>query len=400
MEHRLGAIGEQDRIISLDILRGMALLGILFVNMPFFFSPALYLNPDTYWGSGIDHYVQMAVTVFAQSSFYPLFAFLFGFGAMLMSERIAQKKISFHVLFLKRLGILFFIGTIHAFLIWHGDILITYAICGIFLLLFLGKSGRGLLMTGTLAYLVVWGLLLAGTGLAELTGLEANHPDELLYNSEEAAISEMNYQNGSFLEIFQQRLKDWNTVNDLGNYWLLVLNILPLMLLGAGCAKKGWIARVEENRGMLLLLGAVGFMSGLVCKALPYFWTNSYSAMFLQTYFGGPLLSLFYLTAILLLLQNRHMRRLLHPFAYVGRMSMSNYLLQSVVCTTIFYSYGFGLYGRISYSTGVLILIVLFALQVFLSRFWLFRFRQGPIEYMWRWGTYGKRPVFKREEVQ
>ncbi len=145
---------EKNRTISIDVLRGFALLGILLVNMPTFHSPFLYLDSFTYWPSQLDQFFSNMVELFAQANFYPLFAFLFGYGAMIIAERSQMKGINFPSFFARRLTILLIIGCIHAFLIWNGDILITYAITGLFFIFFYQLSGKALLRWGMIIYFI------------------------------------------------------------------------------------------------------------------------------------------------------------------------------------------------------------------------------------------------------
>jgi uncharacterized protein len=114
---------------------------------------------------------------------------------------------------------------------------------------------------------------------------------------------------------------------------------------------------------------------------------------------GAPALSFFYASAIVLLFQQAGWRKRLAPLAAVGRTALSNYLLQSVICTTIFYSYGFGLYGRTGWLAGVVLAFLIFAVQVPVSLWWLRRFRFGPVEWLWRSVTYGKRQPMRQEPV-
>ena len=107
-------------------------------------------------------------------------------------------------------------------------------------------------------------------------------------------------------------------------------------------------------------------------------------------------MGLFYLALIVLLLQNDQAKRVLHPFSYTGRLSISNYLLQSVFASFLFYSYGLGLYGKISYTEGVGIVIAFYGLQAAVSKYWTSKYRMGPVEYVWRWGTYGKKPLLRK----
>jgi uncharacterized protein len=111
---------------------------------------------------------------------------------------------------------------------------------------------------------------------------------------------------------------------------------------------------------------------------------------------GAPALSLFYMSSIVLLMQRTPWEQRLRPLAPVGRMAISNYLLQTVICTTLFYGYGLGLYGQAGSAAGLLLTVVIFALQVPLSVWWLGHFRFGPVEWLWRSLSYGSRQPMRR----
>ena len=394
MSDKMMPIKESERYVSIDILRGLAILGIFLVNMPAFYSPFLYLNPETYWDEGIDQFLNGFVDVFAQASFYPLFAFLFGYGAIMIAERAKVKELSFPRLFTRRLLVLLVFGCIHAFLIWHGDILITYAITGFIFMLFYKCKSKTLLITGLLLYIIPFALLSLFAFLLLL--LPGGDISELLYNNEAVLASLQIYSEGSFGEITSQRIEDWLYVNGPANAWVLLINILPLMMLGAAFAKKGWLVDVKKHKKLLRNLMLIGLIGGLFLKLLPFIQGSNYANMMVQDQFGGPLLALFYITFIVLIAQNRTALKIMKPLSNVGRMSISNYLLQSIVFTIVFYGYGFGLYGSISYLTGFIIVFVFYCFQVFLSKWWISRFQYGPVEFMWRWGTYGQKPQLKR----
>ncbi|MEH6944166.1 DUF418 domain-containing protein [Bacillus sp. JJ722] len=398
MKDKMQSIKENERIQSVDILRGFAILGIFFVNMPAFFSPIYYYNPDTYWETTSDRSLNAMVDFFAQASFYPLFAFLFGYGAIILADRLSIKELSFPKYFSRRLVILLLFGCIHAFFLWHGDILITYAICGFFFILFWKCKGKTLIITGVLIYSIVYSLIIVS--FAAFEGLEDSSSILSSIDNQEAIESSIHvYSQGSFSEIFSQRYNDWLLVNGPSNIWLLVLDILPLILIGAGFAKQKWLENVQKNKRLLVYLLIFSFIGGVVFKLLPFLDGElPYTRMMVQDYIGGPLLALFYITLIVLLVENRRVYTLLKPFSYVGRMSISNYLIQSLVCTTIFYSYGLGLYGQISFTIGFCLVILLYSLQIVGSRWWLKTYRLGPVEYIWRWGTYGNKPSMKRRE--
>ncbi|AOH53878.1 hypothetical protein ABE28_005910 [Peribacillus muralis] len=394
MNGTMMTLQENKRIVSIDILRGLSILGIFFVNMPSFHSPLLYMDGAGQWSKGWDGILYRFSDVVAQASFYPLFAFLFGFGAITLALGSTEKGISFPFLFTKRLSFLLILGCMHAFFIWHGDILINYAVFGFALLFFYKMRGKALILLGTVCYVLPFALL--GALFLVMGSIDS----EAMSITEDSKMMEQSleiYQSGTLAEIMNQRAQDWYMVNNLFNAGILFLSIFPFFLIGAGVAKQGYLQNPMPYRRKLKVIMIVSLLLGLMIKSLPYVGVYDFGTMFMQDYFGGPLLTVFYITAITLLAEKTGACRLLMPLSYVGRMSMSNYLFQSIVCTSIFYSYGFGLYGSVSYTTGFIILIALFCLQIPLSRLWMSLYRYGPVEYVWRCATYGKKPVMRKE---
>lgn len=390
MNEKFTPLLEKDRTMAIDALRGFALLGILLVNMPTFHSPFLYLDSFTYWPSSMDQFFSGLVELFAQSNFYPLFAFLFGYGAMIIVERSQLKGIYFPSFFARRLSILLIIGCIHAFLIWNGDILITYALTGFVFILFYQLSGKALLRAGIAIYCIP----------VLLNFLPLHSQEHFGENPNAIQSSIENYSNGTLIDILKQRATDWTYMNFEISAVILAIGVLGLMLLGAAFAKLRWLVDVDKHKRLLIGLLIVGLLFGLVARAATSFSAESFFLMVLQEQFSGALIALFYMTSIVLMAQTKIGHKLLQPFTYVGRLSMSNYLLQSIVMTFIFYSYGLGLYGSISYTTGFVLVFAFFMLQIFISKWWVARFQYGPIEYIWRWATYGKKPTFKKRKTQ
>ncbi|MFY0779907.1 DUF418 domain-containing protein [Peribacillus simplex] len=393
MKGTMVPLQESKRIVSIDILRGLAILGIFLVNMPSFHSPLLYIDGAERWSGGWDRILYRFSDIVAQASFYPLFAFLFGFGAIILAVRSEEKGISFPLLFTKRLSFLLVLGCIHAFFIWHGDILINYAVFGFAFLFFYKMKGRNLILLGSVCYVLpfaILGSLFLIMGIFDREGMAITTDSAMMKQSLEV------YQSGTFTEIMSQRALDWYMVNNLFNAFILFLSIFPFFLIGAGVAKQGSLQNPSQYKRQFKAILIVSLLLGMSMKILPYVTVYHFGTIFVQDYFGGPLLTIFYITAITLLAEQAGASRLFHPLSYIGRMSMSNYLFQSIVCTVIFYSYGLGLYGSVSYTTGVVFLIALFCLQILLSLLWMGLFNYGPVEYVWRFVTYGKKPVMRR----
>ncbi|MFE4524344.1 DUF418 domain-containing protein [Cytobacillus firmus] len=394
MDRQVSPVLEKDRIISLDIMRGFAILGIFLVNMLSFHSPYLYIDPFEWWDSPADKGTYAFIDIFVQASFYPLFSMLFGYGLVILRERAMAKGLGFGGMAARRFSLLLLIGIIHAFLIWHGDILINYAIFGFISLLFVKMSGKNMLLTGVLLYIIpnlLFVLLLFATVLFV-------PPEDLSIYDQEAALASLQaYQNGSFSEITVQRIQDWSGVNNLASLPIMLASIFPLFLIGGGAAKLRWLEEPEKNRAFLMKIMLVSLAAGLLFKSLPYLTESSLGLDYMQDIFGGPLLAIAYGLGIAVMMKNSQGPGFLLPLSYVGKLSLSNYLFQSIISTFIFYSYGLGFYGKVSAFWGTLLVIFIFAFQVIISRFWLARYYYGPVEWLWRSFTYLKIPNLKRK---
>lgn len=394
MDRQVSPVLEKDRIISLDIMRGFAILGIFLVNMLSFHSPYLYIDPFEWWDSPADKGAYAFIDIFVQASFYPLFSMLFGYGLVILRERAMAKGLGFGGMAARRFSLLLLIGIIHAFLIWHGDILINYAIFGFIFLMFVKMSGKNMLLTGILLYIIpnlLFVLLLFSTVLFV-------PPEDLsIYDKEAALASLQAYQNGSFSEITSQRIQDWSGVNNLASLPIMLASIFPLFLIGGGAAKLRWLEEPVKNRAFLIKIMLISLAAGLLFKLLPYITESNLGLDYMQDIFGGPLLAIAYGLGIAVMINNSHRPGFLLPLSYVGKMSLSNYLFQSIISTFIFYSYGLGFYGKVSASGGTLLVMVIFAFQVLISRLWIARYYYGPVEWLWRSFTYLKIPNWKRK---
>ncbi|KAA0547643.1 DUF418 domain-containing protein [Bacillus sp. BGMRC 2118] len=385
-------ISENDRIHSLDMIRGFALLGIFLVNMSSFHSPVLYKGAFEK-AEGMNQLIINFINFFAQASFYTLFSFLFGYGIIIFLDRAKAKGLNYKQLFIRRLIVLLIIGILHAFFIWHGDILITYAIIGFMVLAFYPVKSRTLLTSGLLILLIPAILFSALLFLASFVTPDAAWPrDTVMFNQ-----SLETYSSGTFLEITEQRIEDWYSVNNLGNAFFLITSILPLFLLGAYVAKEKWFSQVERHKKSIFFMWIISLVIGVPAKLLPFLVTENIASEFIQDSIGGPAMALFYGTSIVLLVEKKVWRKFLQPFAYVGRLSLTNYLLQSIICTFIFYSYGLGYYGQTSHIEGLFITVGIYMVQIVLSYFWLKHFHYGPMEWLWRSLTYGKTQKLRRE---
>jgi uncharacterized protein len=397
----IGPVPAPERITLIDCLRGAALLGILVANMRGFNAPLkAYENPTLMWTWMPDRVMQAIVDWLVSGKFITIFATLFGIGFAIQMDRAVARGLT-PAFYLRRMAGLLLIGTLHAFGVWWGDILITYAACGLFLPLFRNLSQRALLVWGHILYWFI-------NGIATIFWIAMMFSPEKPHEEHGRSVQELirMYSSGTIREIFSARTEEWLDANGM---LIFLTRVLALFVFGLYIWRQGYLARPSEHFDWWRRMQRLGFPIGLIGNALAValLWFYQPDPMqlsgvtvlfFLISSFAVPALSLAYSATIVLLWQHTRARQRLMPFSYVGRMALTNYLTQSIVCTTIFYSYGLGLYGRVGPLADVLLALVIYALQVPLSKWWLTRYRYGPAEAAWRWMTYGSR-AFQPEPV-
>lgn len=378
--------GVNERIISIDVMRGFALLGIFVVNMLFFHSPYIYINPYTWFQNPSDYETFKMIDIFVQGSVYPLFSMLFGYGLAMQFLKSTANGGTFAKFAVRRLTVLLIIGCIHAFLIWAGDILITYALAGFVLILMIRLKPIWLLLISIFLFLIPNGLLY---GLVYLGSFLEPNATIIYTGIQEIEASIVAYGQGSWGDIFSQRLADWLYMSGNGLIVISMLfTIVPFLLLGAAAAKWKLIERARELKVYWMITVLVMLIVGTVIKWLPYLLEANLFTMGIQDTFGGPLQAIAYAGIIALVCSIPYVAKILSPISKVGRMSMTTYLMQSIIATTIFYAYGFGLYGKIDLSTGTWMAIGIYAFQVVFAEIWFTKFKQGPVEMLWRKLTY------------
>lgn len=385
MKKQIHPVQAGERIVSLDILRGISILGIFLVNIFDFKEPIASTGTILTSTDSLNYWLEAFVTVFVQGSFYPLFSLLFGVGAYIIYERSALKGFSFPAYFTRRLFALLFFGIIHILFVWHGDILLTYSVIGFLLILFIKKKLLTLLIWGAALYVPVFLISVLGLLALLVSGeeLELTDPASIL---ETIRI----YQDGSFWEVTTLRISEWVTSNASGIFVYIFL-ILPFMLLGIYTYKRGWFKKnwSEGVKKEIKVVMICAFFIGLPIKWLPVAAGTHVSWLMLQSYLGAPIFTLFYLSAALLLLHGKEASaKGWQLFIPVGKMSITCYLTQTVFCSILFYGYGFGLYGSLSSAQLVLIVLFFYILQMAGCHLWLAKFRYGPIEWIWRKLTY------------
>ncbi|MFI6819102.1 DUF418 domain-containing protein [Nonomuraea sp. NPDC050328] len=381
---------ESTRLDSVDALRGFALLGILLVNIAYLASGYRMAGlPEPGFSSPADWGVRWGVTLLVENKFYLLFSFLFGYSFTLQMASAARRGAGFTPMFLRRLGGLFVLGVAHSVLLFPGDILTTYAVVGLALLALRNLSPRralwlaaALTMVLALGFLVLAALAKMGypvTGSIAGGVAEANLADQLQQGTPAQVISD-HVRKLSFIAVARVLFQG--------------PAVLAACLVGLALGKMSALRDVSGATALLRRLQWLGFTVGLL-GALVYTlatW-NGVGHKFLGQAVDlvtAPLLAAAYAATLLRLLPRFPL--LTRVLAAPGRMALSNYLAQSLICSLIFTGYGFALIERVSPPAEVGIAVLIFIAQAACSHWYLRAHRYGPVEFVLRWLTYWRRP--------
>lgn len=386
-----------ERIEALDVLRGVALFGIFIMNMPTF-SNSIFTPPPVQDGSLNGIVMALRETLFA-GKFNLMFGLVFGIGFTLQLRRLEAADPSQAVpVYLRRLAVLLAIGLLHAALLWMGDVLVAYAVLG-FALLAIRRVPDSVL-------LALLGLCLVYPAASDIlsTHIFSNETTVLaMFEFNQLASSnDLAFGQGSFLDALRETMRVfvWAYATPMGLFTVAAffVQMATGILIGCTIGRRRWIERLPSlaaplRRAQMAALG-IALLAGAIALGLAgasVYGTGTTFAASLARTLGRAALMCFYLLSVLRLLGVPAAARMLRPFALAGRMPLSNYLLQTLMGTFIFYGWGLGYWGRATpLVETVLATALFFAVQLPLSAGWLARFRYGPVEYLWRRLTYGR----------
>ncbi len=416
-----------ERISALDTVRGVALLGILLVNMRFFAQPIgmmeQVLPPAE--SSTLDALAHWFIKIFAEGKFYPLYSMLFGMGLVLMHERIKARGGSFAAVYPRRLAALLLIGLVHAFLLWYGDILIIYSVAGLILFAFAGARARTLLITGValvglaafIAVAVMGPLtvlahnqadvasvpiLTEGTPLRRLfEGFGGEQPIQTLGDPRWMAYETEAYRDGPFVQAAGFRLLTWFSMVIGGFIFAgMAPHVVGMFFIGAGLMKLGiFKPHCAPLRMRFLLAGLVLGLPAVAAASLaPLIVPEPWGGVLIlpTSFLFGPLISLAYLALVTRLVGSGRGGAVFTAVGNAGRMGLTCYLLETVLATSIMYWWGLGLFGAVTPAGELGLAVLIYAAVVLFANVWL-RFAQfGPVEWLWRSITYWRVPRLRR----
>ncbi|MBT4768610.1 MAG: DUF418 domain-containing protein [Phycisphaerae bacterium] len=409
MSDRIQPISLGERIDAIDVLRGVALLGILLLNVRTFALPsAAYSSPMVAGNdSAADSAVFMIVQLCADQKFMAIFSLLFGVGLVIFTTRAESRTGQSGPLHYRRMGWLLVIGLCHGWLLWWGDILFGYALCGMLvyplrrlppLVQFLG--GVSLLLVGTAVWFVLGAMIVLGGPevIAEVSTMNTPTPDML--------VAEQLAWGGGWVDQSPTRIELAVMLESWAFLSWVMWRSAGLMLIGMACFRWGLfdVARHWRVHGGMLLVG-FGVGLPLVWHGIGVHQASGWSgveSVFVDTlwnYWGSIGVAAGWIGLVLLFCRINSAAIAHTALASVGRMALSNYLAQSVLCGVIFYGWGFGYYGHFGYAEQMVVVACIWAAQLVWSPLWLSLFRFGPMEWAWRSLSYWRAQPMRRSSL-
>lgn len=413
-QHSPVSLNEREQFM--DALRGFAILGIFIANL---IGLSLYNPGDTTkgWHFGeLDEHMLFLQHVFIEGKFYSIFSLLFGWGLALQIKRTQADSLgNVHPVILRRLSFMFIIGLVHLAVIWNGDIITLYALVAFVLLLFRKIEPRRLLVIGVILILVpipIYWLKMQSPIFnkpaeffhavcesldSRLLGIST--PEDFSNLIRKGSLTELIIYNfdGAFYRfgdlIFQSRF----------------FKVLGMFLIGYALGISGYFKVLSKQPRLLVSISVAGLTVGLPANYImaklmqtPGNYLQFKMEGLYQTIvysLGVAPLAIAYMGILALLYLNTSGNRILKSIIPVGKMALTNYMSHSLLCIVIFYGIGFGLMGRLGPIAWTVFAIVVFGVQILLSTIWLRYFHFGPLEWVWRSLTYGKRQPLRRDNL-
>jgi uncharacterized protein len=383
-------VAPQDRILAIDVLRGIALFGVLAINLATEFRVSIFQRflPTPPSASWIDRIIESILMIGIDSKAFALFSFLFGVGLAIQFDHFSGSSRRL-VLLLRRLLVLLIIGVIHLVLIWNGDILVEYALAGFIVLPFLFGPKRLLVAAAAIGLgLYFLGPLLPLWSLPSRSWM-ARHVAEAIEV----------YGSGGFVDVLSFRIREVPAIVPL--HVMVFPRTLALMLLGVVAWRSGAFERTPGARRMLARGAVLGIaLGGAIAISVASHSLGSGRGTLIAERASTILLAGGYGAIVIWAVNYTGAGRLLTWAAPVGRMAFTNYLMQSVIFGWIFYGYGLGFFGKLGIGAAMAIGIAVYVAQVVMSALWLRSYLFGPVEWTWRSAMYGRVQAFKRTSPQ
>ncbi len=395
----------QVRHITLDAVRGFAVMGILAMNIVAFAMPEVaYLSPSAYGGdTGLDLASWIVSTLFIDGKMRGLFSVLFGASMMLVIDRAVAKGESPTRVHYGRMIALLVFGLIHFFLIWDGDILFSYAAMGCIAYLFRKLRSRTLIWTSIVLYVFATLIMTLGMGYSLYDRSVALSPGATIEQVRDyqkdvaespfrpaAVAAEIKLHRGSYTGIVMHKLRE-DASGPLTGAIIGLFETLPMMLLGMALLKNGFLTgEWDARRYWRIAYWTVPAGLAVTGIIMLVEWRNGFDELIMLNgilaWTGFPRLAITigYAALLILLIRRFADGELMARVASAGRVAFSNYLGTSIIMTTVFYGYGLGLFGHVSRAGLWPFVFAAWAVMLLWSKPWLAHFRYGPLEWLWR----------------
>ncbi len=400
-------VSSTQRLETLDVLRGFALLGILAMNIRAMAAPmSAYMYPYALFDyEGPSRLAYLFTTVVFDLKMMGLFSMLFGAGVLLYANKRTESGRSPIALWFRRMFVLLVIGLLHAYLIWAGDILVPYALCGILLLWWMRNRTARTLLYSAIVMLAIGAALAVAHGLTWGSMSEADRAAdlELMMPTREQALGHVDLMRGGYLRFVAGSAAGTFMFETMFFAVFFFWRCGGMMLLGMSLYKSGFLGgRLSSSTYARVALVATPFGLGLafigareldrVAYAMPI-----RALVDLWNYAGAVFASIGYAATLIWIVKREAMAGLRRRLAAVGQMALSNYLFHSITASVVFLGWGFGLAGRFDYAAQLLIVVAIWIVQLIISPIWLRSFRYGPAEWLWRTLTYGRVQPMRQE---
>jgi uncharacterized protein len=426
----LSPIAVNERFVSIDVLRGVAVLGILVMNIYAFAMPIVaYSNPLALGGTQPHNLGTWFLThILFDQKFLSVFAMLFGAGLVVMSVRAESRGTQFGRIYYRRQFCLLLIGAIHGYFIWMGDILFVYAAIGMLVYLFRNRGPRTLIIVAVLlmpmALLLSYGIAKNGeraiVEVAKIEELQASGTElddeqkkmledweesrRFMAPTDEDMQADLDAYRGRYLEIVEHRAPIVLMMQVFVTVFFGIWRVGALMMIGMALLKLGVLSG-ERSVGFYRKMMLAGYLIGLPLTIFSAsdLYAHQFDPLYVMrvggiaNYWGSVIVAFGHIGLVMLIVKTGTLQKIMARFAAVGRMAFTNYLMHSVILTTVFYGYGFGLYGSIPRFWQMGFVVAVISLQLMLSPWWLSRYRFGPAEWLWRSLTYWKRQPFRQQ---
>lgn len=367
------------RIIELDALRGIALFGILMVNIFVFHAPLCYYGEFYGAFEGLQILTVDIVVDFFVGKFLFIFAFLFGYGIVLQ-QNTHQKN--FRGFFIRRMGVLLVFGLLHILLFWLGDILASYAVLGLVALPFVQLSDGKILFFGS-CFVLFRPLYYIGAVTLDWPMINPEQPAEL-------EVFKSTFQNGTYFEIFTLRMKEFAAFMPENLVWYIPKSF-GLFLLGIYACRQNLFSCIKKNQIKSIIISVLLVVSSFAWHSLRMDFFKSID-LTEDPYWRPALIGLNvlfetamgigYLIGFSVLFQKKNLLTTL--LSNTGRLALTNYIFQSLACVLIFYGYGLGYYMKLNPTDLIWISVAIFGFNVLFSNWYLKFYSQGPLEFLWR----------------